>query len=576
MNFIYKQNFDEEKFENDSDIFVSASKLFNYAIGDECSDLIDINKKYEEKNESHLKKDDSENKIDYSYFLFFMGNLFEKSVVSHIQKIFGQENLISICSPDNRYNFEQITQLSEKTINLVNKKTPFIYSAPLVNFSKKTYGIADLLIRYDYFEKMFELNIINPEIKNKENKYIVVDIKWKTLEILKTKTLSNSTKYKPYKSQVLIYTEALRDMIHRNTESKEDITIDIAAIVGKSLVCNKIKIKNPFYIPGIVDLNDKLISDTEKAVEWFRNIQKYKNHIDTEKTIELNYTPNLSAIRNYNEKKVISESIKNLSMIYGCGETNKKKANLAGFNKWTDDNLSSDKIGIKGNRAKCFDKIVWINNQEEIMYHPRQTDSMDSFNFSNPCFVDFEFFTENFFDDFSDITNIKSLSGVFLIGIGYMEDSEWKYDAFMVDEMNENKESFIFEKFVDFYNLKKFDCAIYYDVEQRIFDKKYKQDNSIRWINLRSILTSEPFVFKGCYNYKLKSVAQAMNNLGLIDLENESDTKNGMDCMLDMYFYYKNKSDEDSVRDNELVYNTLSYNNFDCKCMYEILNFIKK
>jgi hypothetical protein len=564
--------------------FVSATKSFNFIADDEFSDLVNMKNKEENKENKENKED---TKINSKNFFSNMGNEFERNIIDYLKSKY-MNDVKQICEQNQLYNFNDIKNISEQTKKLLEEKTPIIISAPVIDLENKTYGICDMIIRLDFFYKLFEIDtrlFLDKEEEDIDCQYVIVDIKWKKLDIIKKYMLSNSSKFKHYKSQVYIYTIALKNMFKSNKYLKFS---KYASILGKGCSFtdsgNKIVKNNPFFCPGLVDTTDKnIIEQTNKAIHWFRQIQKLNKLIDYEQSI-YNFSPNLS-VSSYNPiykyKLEISEHSKEISLIYGCGQISKKIAHEKGFDSWSDDNLNSEIIGIKGQKGERFDKIVWINNQTNFKYHPLviKNNFKSWKDMKNPCFIDFEFFPKNIFDDFTNITNIKSMNGIFLIGIGYIEEENWKYEKFLCKKMDQENEKECLENMISFYINKMFDCAYFYDIEENMFNKKIKDyqidiKHDINWINIKTILTSEPVVFKDCFNYRLKSIIKSMNKHNLVNLKNESDTQNGFDCMIEMYMYYKNKSDENNY--DKLLQDTLIYNNFDCKCMFEIINFLNK
>jgi predicted RecB family nuclease len=76
-------------------------------------------------------------------------------------------------------------------------------------------------------------------------------------------------------------------------------------------------------------------------------------------------------------------------------------------------------------------------------------------------------------------------------------------------------------------------------------------------------------VIRGCFDFSLKSIAKAMHRYGMISTSLESNCNSGMVAMLNCWKYYN------QGRDEEIIQDTIRYNEFDCKVLYEILEFLR-
>lgn len=484
---------------------------------------------------SYFYKEDNENKEDkQNSFFTDMGKLFERKVVEYISNNFG-DKFVEICKSDRVYGVKDIHILSQLTASHIANKTPIIYSAPIFDTVDKVYGIADLLVRKDYIKYLFPKSTLFVETQSSSTEYIVIDIKWKKLDIIKNTFLSNSASYKAYKSQVYLYSKGVSNMTGTFLQ-------DYGIILGKGCKYTKNKTvhisNNPFEIPGVFNIKDEaVVSYTDEALAWVKSNQ----------------------MGNKNKNKIIG----------GKRKRGNEEARAE---------LSKSILQFSFNKMSLQDTYVKYNN---------------------PCYLDFEFLTPGIFDDFSDITNIKSEDYVFMIGVGYEESSEWKYECFMCDKLEKQTEKYCFEQFIKLVREKNFDCVYYYDVEKSIFakkvvelglnndnDNKYNYNSfisNLNWVNVKEILVKNNFIFKDCDNYKLKSIAKALEECKKIDLSEDnkidlseidlgitSDTKDGITCMFEMYKMYK------SVYNEKLVQDMLSYNNLDCKYLNDIIKFIEK
>ena len=161
---------------------VSATHLFNYMKNDAIVDWLKIKDK---KNTTHTNHCSSITNIkktqDFETFIKHRGNEFESHVVRYIDRHFHNVKFVS-----DRISSNSLSQ----TKQLMKKGVPIIHSAPLKNHYNSTQGIADLLIRSDYINSIFEMDVLSKdEIHRhsthlkKDYYYIVVDIKFSTLPL---------------------------------------------------------------------------------------------------------------------------------------------------------------------------------------------------------------------------------------------------------------------------------------------------------------------------------------------------------------------------------------------------------
>jgi hypothetical protein len=158
--------------------------------------------------------------------LFEGGNKFEEKIYEELKTTFGNDFKLV-------FNNSKIDSfLKDRSIDgilkdgyddvkkYMNIGIPIIAQAPLINETNKTYGIADLIVRTDYLEVLFnifepddEIYIKAPKLKYKKYHYRIIDIKWTTLLLCTDgKTLRNQGFFPAYKGQLALYSAALEDI----------------------------------------------------------------------------------------------------------------------------------------------------------------------------------------------------------------------------------------------------------------------------------------------------------------------------------------------------------------------------
>ena len=103
--------------------------------------------------------DNEPNKTTDEFLLFKNGNLFEKQIFNKLKNLFGDKFILIAESGRNSFNETNCL----KTIEEINKGTPIIAQAVLCNDKNGTGGIADLLVRSDYINKIVKKTVLYEE-----------------------------------------------------------------------------------------------------------------------------------------------------------------------------------------------------------------------------------------------------------------------------------------------------------------------------------------------------------------------------------------------------------------------------
>jgi hypothetical protein len=511
-----------------------------------------------------------------------------------------------------------------KTIEYMMKGIPVIHSAPVRNINNKTHGIIDLLVRSDYIEKIVDECPIKEEEKfmyssklDKPYYYVVIDIKFSTLPLKSDgKHILNTSNYPAYKSQLYIYTEAVGLI--------QGYTSRYAFIMGRRWNYTKTDIKYSDYTCtnklGVIDYEkvDKIfVQKTKNALKWLNNVKEngYKWSVYPPSRKEL--YPNMCVDSGIwqKEKEKISENIGEISSIWYCGVKNREIALQNGIKSWKDPNCVSSNMGINGTRATIIDSILNINRQNIDKIRPQSCDQILNNLFDwknqvgenpleyNEMFVDFETFSD-ILAPFTDLPFQKITEMIFLIGIYWKNENTWEYKKFICRDASYDEEYRIMNEFITF--LKKhnnpklwFWCAenkFWKSAENRQFDFAIKHRDEGKkegketcdysdysdyilnhWSNINlcdmcDIFKKEPIVIKNCFSFKLKEIAKALYNHNLIKTKLDSNCNNGMTACIKAYNIYKT---DPNPLNNYIMKDIIKYNEFDCKVLYDILNYLR-
>ena len=92
------------------------------------------------------------------------------------------------------------------------------------------------------------------------------------------------------------------------------------------------------------------------------------------------------------------------------------------------------------------------------------------------------------------------------------------------------------------------------------------------WTDLYNLFQQEPIVLKGCFKFGLKPIAKAMKEHGMIKTSIVSNCDSGMSAMINAAKCYNTSTHPATC---ETMLDIVKYNEFDCKVLWEILNYLR-
>lgn len=570
---------------------ISATHTRNYIMNDPLVDWLNLYSK----SKGHTK-----GSTQFISFLMNQGNKFEKNIVAYIN-----DNITPVVSVSDIIN----ERTCNETIKLMNAGTPVIHSAPVYDKKTHTRGIIDLLVRSDYLKMLVRESPISDVDQSIEATglscngegppkyhYVVIDVKFSTLPLRADgKFLLNSGSYPAYKVQLWIYNQAIGRI--------QGYTPRYAFILGRRwrYTSKDIKYSCDECLDklGVVDyqeLDETYIQRTEDAIKWVRRLRKYGGtwKINPPTVPELYPNMCVDSLEWNDEKQRIAQSIGEITNVWYVGVKDRDKALKNGINSWKSPRCTSQALGISGKRAPIIDKIMEINRHPTDKIWPKkiQTNIHNWKTSTNEMFVDFETISD-VFGGFSNLPKQGRSDMIFMIGVGWVVNGEWKYKSFICNDSTYDEEYRIMDEFNTF-RIESGNPKMYYwcaeqgfwsAAENRQFDintntggKDDRLDNisnnwkDMRWADLNKVFTTEPVVINGCFKFGLKNIANAMRNHGMISATIESACDSGMSAMVKAWECYQ-KEDEPSKCD--IMKDIEKYNEFDCKALCEIITYLR-
>lgn len=605
--------------------YISPNKIKNYLMKDTLLDYLkeyqinndddpyDINPKKRAKfnpfinnktntnnNKTNTSNNDNqsvnEDKLSFFKFITDEGNKFELLIYNYLASRYNTVQIVK--SYEDVYKLSSVTD-TEYHINI---QTPIIFQGLLSSSKLRMFGCIDFLVRSDVFYQLFKSTLPDYKIQSHNGKYLyeIIDVKHSTLKLASNGyNILNSDRYPAYKGQLYIYLALLNEVQHT--------TSNRAYLFGKAYnytTCGK-QFKGPalFNKIGVIDFDNydiKYHDMVSNAIQWYNNVC---DHGDTWQLLPTPTIPELYPnMKNTGThwdtfKKNLSIALGEITSIYYCGITRRNNCLTHKINSWYDKNCNSYTLGFNENSivGKHIDVILDINRHKvkRIDYGTLEVDKTwrpkaDTMDF----FIDFETVNGDYgqcyfyIDENNELVSKKTESSnyTFMIGIGYhcVIDNTWNYKCFYLDTLTDQLERQMFldvEHYIKDtmrkYNYRKH-RLIHWTHAEITFLNKFKQKWTPRpklnmhFYDLYKTFYKNYVAVKGAFNYSLKSIGNAMHELGLIDLTWDNATcNNGLDCMIQaIHLYNSNNVNADT-------FNTIiKYNEIDCKMMYLIYNNI--
>lgn len=633
-NSICEKSSGKRKRDN-SESYVSGSSVKNYLLKDPVLDWLDL---YYDKNNEDIKenkkrriiknKSNKSNKINKSdkfnkinkinksnkndsnlMVLLDAGNEFEDKVMDHLNRHFADEMLT--INKDGRLGVTNKNY--KKTIDAMNKGIPIIAQAVLFNNDNKTSGVADLIVRSDYLNKVVNRPVLNLEkesitapklkmISGLSYHYRVIDIKWTTMNLCANGyTIRNDNRFPCYKGQLAIYNSMI-GAIQGYTPSEAYILAKGWKIDKKN---NPQEGYNCFDLLGVIDYDGfdyPFINKTAEAIKWVKDVRKNGASWNPYKPHREEMYPNAS---NKNDapwtkvKKDICENINEITQIWFVNEQHRKNAHAQGIMSWKDEMCNSQTMGITGDsKPNVIDAILEINRDPKGKISPENiTNDLLYWQTSSPVdfYVDFETINECFYNPEVDIYKSKvDADFIFMIGVGYIENNEWKYKVFTANKLTSHEEFRVVDEFTKFIDKKskeldpeniyvprlfhwsQAEVTNFMHVNMRHSKEWIKWQTTIEWVDMYNVFTSEPIVVKGALNFRLKEIGKAMYKLGLIKTKwNDDGPGDGLGAMMDAVKYYKQVFSQSEKSSNNLT-PIINYNEVDCKIIWEIVKYLRE
>jgi len=468
-----------------------------------------------------------------------------------------------------------VSDLDYDTIKekIKNKEKFICYHPKLYNDKYKLYVIPDLIFHRDLFLKYF------PDVKVDIPEYIIFDILYKIIYFNSEKNdILNKNNITYHKCKLYVSSDSLniknkgyfiaREYRHRENKlnKKESIGFFEFKREHKELVVNGLK-----WLQKLNENYDKWSVYPEPSI-----IELYPN---------MNYKQG----RWQNEKRILAELIKEITLIWNISY--KERCNLLhkGIKKWNDPLLLNNIYSYKVNEYRNFDvqnKMIHINLNDEIDIKPRKIKNYDFIqkikDTSNSIILDIEsIINEDINDDYFKDEYYTELPRIAIIGT--INNNTNVFKDFTIKYISNEEEKKIINYWTNYlFNIfkdKKIKVYHWGNAEKsyiKYMKQKYNDINfpEFELIDLLYYFKKEPISIKGCFGYGLKEIVKCLYNLNLIDNQWQEDL-DGLEAMIKII----EVSDKSKIMNIPLkrfkeIKNIIYYNYMDCRVLVDILQLL--
>lgn len=587
--------------------WVSATATRNFVLNDPILDWLSLygttlgfSKDFELPGYDH--------RTDFVQFIMKKGREFEKAIIGHLKT---KIPIIEISSSPSQ---ARSLLAAEQTFQAMHKGEPAISQGVLWDAEHETYGLPDLLIRSDIFQKLFpnylepsEAAIGAPDLGGGPWHYRVVDIKFSTLRFSSSGALRDiEGSLLAYKVQVFIYNQALGRLQGYLPEAAYllgrgwDQTIRKKTIRGTNAMERLGIVNHGHVIPS----RGSLESLAEKSLSWIRKVRSQGatwQVFPEPSTVEL--WPNMTVSSDHpwhHAKQEIATQLEELTLVWHVGVAARTKAHQSNVFRWSDPACDSAVLGVTGPKtAPILDAILQINRKlDGPVLLPEQLANVESeWVHGTPVefYVDFETVSD-LQDDFQGIPKKGGQPLIFMIGCGHLENGNWKWKSFTVNSLCEESEKEIINLWfghMDEVKAKNDPAGqsplVFHwsNAEQSTFESafnsaknRHSEENwpNICWFDFYSrVVCDEPIIVQGSFGFGLKGIAHAMHRHGLIETVWETESMDGLGAMAGVWWSAAEAERLGStLKEIKLMEDILRYNEIDCKAMMEIVLYLRK
>lgn len=399
----------------------------------------------------------------------------------------------------------------EKTLEHLKRGTKFMWKAALWWHPEQIYGVADAIIHTSWLYRRYpQLNPAQPE----PHHYVIVDFKFSQ----KLHTPSKRAHLEHATNQIRYYSYILGQL--------QDYMPSRGYIISRDTV------DAPIVVDIDLELDQSLNEELTDLRDAYLDIKVRGSDLRPwlDKQVELNPANKNDEPWHKAKTEILTEKVRprSLQMLPGVGPETARKMRLHGY-KSVDDLLErdidtlrfEDVEGINKGMAERLRAVLKANKTGEaspVPAHlvPRRADV--------ELYVDTEYFSALNVDFDKDWPLLVGTPLIFMVGVRYREDGEWKFKRFTAEEETHEAENKMLRKFLSFLRQKGvFDpskrSALYCwsSADAAACRRAAERHNlwqlsDLPFVDLMEVFRNGPIALPSMWAFGLKEVAEALGS----------------------------------------------------------------
>jgi hypothetical protein len=540
--------------------------------------------------------------FDLGRFLMRQGRAFEKAVLADLAERW------QVVRITHRPDEARLLSAATATQEAMQAGVQIIAAGVLRDAQLRMFGVVDLLVRSDVLGQLSPGAFVGDPLElaaiglSHGTHYRVVDVKFRTLDLLKTGGLSTSPSDLDTLAQAWVYNEALGRV--------QGYTPPASYVAGRAWKQGDergnrcwerlARVPHDTLVRGRgTDLRETV----QQAAAWIRRVRTEGAEwrvLPLPSVPEL--WPNMKADQDgpwHDAKTKIGVALADLTLLPRVNMTHRARAHDAGVTRWDDPRVSSQLLGISSEKeAAIVDAVLAVNRPGGETVRPerlvtgtqewRQPTEIEAF-------VDFEFL-QDLDDDFAAFPRKGGQSVIFQIGCGTYRRGEWRFRQFTVDDLSIAAEARMIDEWLA--HLQALAANARGDVsaarlvhwspaETSNFERAYDNARArhpdrdwpvLSWFDLlREVVQAEPLVVRGAFSFSLKPIARSLHALGHIQTHWGEGLADGAGAMAGAWnAAIEAKRKGVPLGETEVMGEIAAYNEVDCRVMAEILDYLRR
>lgn len=577
----------------------------NYVLNDPLLDWLDIHGEA-----SGFERDPVDPRTDFDSFVARKGRAFERAVLAYLVGL-GVGEVYEVGDDDALPKEGCGDVAAEATLAAMRRRVPLIAQGALRHGDSRTFGSPDLLVRSDVLTRLFPDALPDslaatpaPGLGLDDCHYVVLDIKFLTLDLQASGRLANSKTNPAYKVQLFVYNRALGAL--------QGHLPQLAFLLGRGW--KQTRSGERHRVGNCMDRlapirhdestrRGTLSEQADAAATWVRSVRSEG------RSWTVLPEPSVPELRANSKgapgswkgavQQIVDEG-KDLTRLWYVSPPKRDAANARGLTRWTDPAVTPTEVGVTGaTRGRQLQALLDVNRGDGPSVQPARVGTLRAEwhpRAEVEFYVDFETVSD-LDDDFSAIPERGGQTLIFMVGCGHLEDEEWRFSCFTADDLTEESEVAVIEAWID--HMADVTRRLQSDCVPRVFHWSAHEVSSLesafnaaaarhptkadRWSNLEwfdfltRVVEAEPVVVRGAHAFGLKPMANALAALGHIDISWDTGPTDGLGAMVGAWWCQEQVAAGEARRltDLKLMCEIQEYNEIDCKAMMAIISYLR-